>query len=158
MTDPTHSPADDRAALDALATEGLDHFANGDFAQCIAVLERALAIDPNDVAALRTIAMAQFRIGDFVRALEFGERHVKAAPKDVMAMSSLSLFLMKNGRVKDAEDASAKAKVMTWRKQLKDGPQQDTPGLTIVEKPQVVESPPIMPLMPPPPPRPQMPS
>lgn len=143
---PNETP--DRSALEALTKEGLDHFARGDFDAAIRVLERALAIDPNDVPALRTIAMAHFRKEDYVTALAYGERNVAAAPKDVVAMSSLSLFLMKNGRVKDAEDASAKAKLMTWRKQLKEGPQAEIPGLTILEKPAVVESPPIMPMMP----------
>ena len=145
MDDPAPATSEKEAHFRA----GLEHFAHGDLDAALVRLEAALAIDSGYVDALRTIAMTWYRKGDFARALEFGRRHLEADPKDVMAHSSLSLFLMKNGRVKEAEDVAAKAKVLTWKKQLREGP--DARQLNVLDpNPPPAESPPIMPLMPPP--------
>lgn len=122
---------------------GFDAFKDGDLDASIRALERALELDPRHVPSLRTLAMAYYRKEDYVRALATGERHVEIDPKDVVAHSSLSLFLMKNGRIKEAEDVSARAKVMTWKKQLKEGIPQ---GLSVLDSKPVVESPPMMPM------------
>jgi tetratricopeptide (TPR) repeat protein len=125
------------------------HFASGDFEGAITALEALLDDDPAHVAALRTVAMACYHRGEHEKALEYGRRHVAADPKDVMAHSSLSLFLMKNGRIQEAEEVAAKAKILTWKQQLKEGVPGSGAGLAVLDdRPAVVESAPIMPMMP----------
>jgi Tfp pilus assembly protein PilF len=139
MTDNPHPPSPAEADYE----RGFAAFKDGDLDVAIAALRRALELDPNHPPSLRTLAMAYYRKDDFVAALAIGERHVVADPKDVVAHSSLSLFLMKNGRIKDAEEVAAKAKVMAWKKQLKEGVPQ---GLSVIDAKPMVESPPMMPL------------
>ncbi len=137
--------------LELLYDAGFECFARGDLEGAIAALEQVLEKEPGHVPALRTIAMACHRLGQHAEALAYGQRHVDADPNDVMAHSSLSLFLMKLGRVKDAEAVAATAKKMTWKRQIQDAKKgvTETPGLNIVEtaapKP-IFETAPQMPL------------
>jgi tetratricopeptide (TPR) repeat protein len=140
MTDPIAAPS---SPADADYERGFAAFKAADFRAAIVALSRALELDPGHVPSLRTLAMAYFHVDDFAAALAIGERHVAADPKDVVAHSSLSLFLMKNGRIKEAEEVAARAKVMTWKKQLKEGVPQ---GLSVLDARPVIESSPMMPL------------
>ena len=140
MTDPVLPPP---SPADAEYERGFSAFKAADYGAAIEALTRALELDPRHVPSLRTLAMAYFHRDEFARALEIGERHVEADPKDVVAHSSLSLFLMKNGRIKEAEEVAARAKVLAWKKQLKEGVSQ---GLNVIDARPVIESPPMMPL------------
>ncbi len=99
---------------------GFDRFAGGDLDGAIAELDRALAIEPSHREALRTLAMAWFKKGDAARAADLARALVDAAPDDALAWSSLSLFLSRSGRIKEAEDAAAKSKLVTWKRELKE--------------------------------------
>lgn len=133
--------------IDELYREGFRRFKAGEFAGCIEVLEEVLARDPSHVEALRTIGMAWYRREDHPRALAYGERLVAAAPEDAVSHTTVSLFLMKNGRIEEAEAASARAKVLTWKRQLKEGKGAPA-GLDILDGPAPPPtSPPMMPTL-----------
>ncbi len=130
---------------------GFERFARGDLDGAITELDLALAADPKHVDALRTLAMAWLKKGDAARAVELGLRLTRDAPNDVLAWSSLSLFLMKCGKIQEAEDAAAKAKLLTWKQQLKDlkqgAPAAGAGGLTVLTEPKA-PSPPQGPILP----------
>lgn len=126
---------------DDLARDGFDAFARGDFSAAIDATRDALALVPDHVEALRTLGMAHYRREEYADALAIGRRLVAAAPKDVLSYTTLSLFLQKNGRIEEAEEAGAEAKRLTWKKQLKEGIDA-TPGLDVLDAPQ---SAPVMP-------------
>lgn len=126
--------------------QGLERFLAHDYDGAIRVLESALESAPDDVEALRALAMSWFKQGDAARAVVLGERLAEIAPKDIIAWSSLSLFLMKAGRVKDAEDAAAKARTLAWKAQLRGAAPTNAPGLDVLDAPKAAPtSPPIMP-------------
>lgn len=144
--------------------EGFKAFTTGDYAGAIAKFEHALELDPDHRDALRSIAMAQLRQGNAERAVEYAKRLSELEPNDPMSWSSLSLFLMKAGRPKEAEDAGARAKVQTWKVQLKQKPGEAPTGpLQVLEAPSaapggtsapVLPTAPMMPTLKPPPPKP----
>jgi len=134
-------------SADDLYRAGFDAFSRGDFAAAIAEATRALDVDPAHPDALRVLGMAHYRREEYEEALVVGRRLFEAAPKDILSYTTLSLFLQKNGFIEEAEDASAKAKVLTWKKQLREGV-QETPGLNIKDAPAADVSEPMMPGMP----------
>ncbi len=116
------------------------------FDDAIAALERFLESDPSHVEALHTIGMAHYRREEWAEALRYGERLVEVAPTDPLTFTTLSLFLMKNGRIEEAEEAGAKAKVLKWKRELKEGP-GGSAGLDVLDT-AAPTSPPVMPTMP----------
>ena len=46
--------------------------------------------------------------------IEAGLRAVELSPNDQLAWSSLSLFYVRNGQIKEAESAGAKARILSW--------------------------------------------
>ena len=138
----THAQPDDRSRA------GFELFKAGDFAAAVTELTRVVAEAPDDTEVLRTLGMSHYRLEQYDQALEYGRRLVEVAPTDPLSYTTLSLFLQKNGFIKEAEDASAKAKVLTWRKELKEGPQTG-PGLDVVDTTTVSD--PVMPTLSPPP-------
>lgn len=127
---------------------GFEAFRTGDLAACVRHLQAALALSPDDTETLRTLGMAYYRLGEYQPALLLGERLVQVAPSDALSFTTLSLFLQKNGRIKEAEDASAKAKLLTWKKQLKEGSGTDARLNILDTNPLPPTSPPMMPTMP----------
>lgn len=107
---------------------GFQAYTTGDYAGAIAGFERALAIDPDHRESLRSIAMAWIKQGDPQRAVPYATRLAEVEPNDAMSWTGLSLVLMRAGRPKEAEDAAAKAKVQTWKVQLKQKPSDAAPA------------------------------
>ncbi|MFG0319427.1 MAG: tetratricopeptide repeat protein [Planctomycetota bacterium JB042] len=116
------------------------------FEDAIESLERFLEREPEHVEALHTIGMAHYRREEWADALRYGERLVDVAPTDPLSFTTLSLFLMKNGRIEEAEEAGAKAKVLKWKRELKEGP-GGSAGLDVLDA-APPSSPPVMPTMP----------
>ena len=129
--------------------DGFKSFTTGDYAAAIAAFEETLKLDPQHHEALHSIAMAWLKRGDASKAVEYAQRLAELAPNDPMSWTSLSLFLMKAGRPKEAEDAAAKGKLRTWKAQLKEGPAAPSPGgLNVLDAPTNAPAAPTMPQMP----------
>lgn len=133
------------ADADSLYRDGFEAFRRGDFEGAVEILSRAVDRDAKHADALRTLGMAYFRLERFAEALATGRRLVEAAPDEILSYTTLSLFLQKMGHIEEAEAAAARARLLTWKKQLREGG-EDAPGLEILDA--APESPPIMPLMP----------
>jgi Flp pilus assembly protein TadD len=58
--------------------------------------------------------MALMKLGRFPEAIEAGQKAVELRPNDQIGWTSLSLFYNRNGNIKEAEAAGAKAKVLSW--------------------------------------------
>jgi Flp pilus assembly protein TadD len=54
------------------------------------------------------------KLGCFPEAVEAGKKAVELRPNDQIGWTSLSLFYNRNGNIKEAEAAGAKAKVLSW--------------------------------------------
>jgi tetratricopeptide (TPR) repeat protein len=80
--------------------------------------DRCLAIDPNYVDALLGKAMVHLGRKQFDEAIALGHRIVELTPDDVLAHTNLSVFYQRAGRIPEAEEAAAKAKVLDWKKTI----------------------------------------
>ncbi len=109
------------AGKEELYDEGLDLAFDEDYPGAIAKYAAALEIDPGYVDALHALAMAQAESGDLDAAIETGKKLCEIAPDDILAHTSLSTFYMNKNMIPEAEAESAKARMLDWKRQLKEG-------------------------------------
>lgn len=104
---------------DTLLDLALDHMAAGAPASAIPHLQRALVIDPHHTAATHALIRALEDSGSLTDALALTRSRIAADPDDVLAHTRLSILLQKSGDIPAAEAASAHAKILSWKLQLR---------------------------------------
>jgi tetratricopeptide (TPR) repeat protein len=109
---------------DELYDRAIDLFGEGKLEEAVQVYEAALAIDPEFVDAWHGLAMAYSELGQHERAIEAGERLCQLAPEDTLAHTSLSRFYQAAGKVPEAEAEGAKARMLDWKRQLKEAKEE----------------------------------
>lgn len=105
--------------IEELFYEGSDLHGEGKHEEAMDRFERCLAIDPNYVDALLGKAMVHLGRKQFDEAIALGKRIVELTPDDVLAHTNLSVFYQRAGRIPEAEEAAAKAKVLDWKSTIK---------------------------------------
>jgi tetratricopeptide (TPR) repeat protein len=98
----------------------IDLFGDGKLEEAIARYREALAIDPDYVDAWHGIAMAYNELGRHQDAIAAGKRLCELTPDDILAHTSLSRFYQAAGMVPEAEAEGARARVLDWKRQLKE--------------------------------------
>src|SRR5258706_9590202 len=104
--------------MDELFYEGSGVHGEGKHGQAMACFERCLRINPDHLDALLGKAMVHLGKGQFDEAIACGKRIVELAPDDVLAHTNLSVFYQRAGRIAEAEESAAKAKVLDWKRQI----------------------------------------
>lgn len=105
---------------DELYDKGIDLFSEGHYDEAIDAYRQALEVDPNFVDALHGLAMAQAEKGDVKGAIESAHRIIELTPEDPLGYTSLSMFYQRNGQIQEAESASAQARMLEWKRELKE--------------------------------------
>jgi len=100
--------------------QGMELFAQDKLDDAIAAYLRALDEDPNYADALHALAMTYAHLEKIDQAIEVGERLIEVAPEDELAHTSLSIFYQQKGRIADAEHVAAKARTLSWKRELKE--------------------------------------
>lgn len=108
--------------------KGLKLFGEQKHLAAIEEYKAALAIDPDWTEGLHGLAMAQMHAGDLDGAIESGLKIVELDKEDAFAHTSLSMFYMRKGMVDEAEKEAAKARMISWKEQLKTDPNAPPPG------------------------------
>jgi tetratricopeptide (TPR) repeat protein len=103
-----------------LYDQAIDHFADGQLEQAIESYRAALAIDPDYVDAWHGLAMAYNDAQRYDEAIEAGKRLCELTPDDILAHTSLSRFYQAANRIAEAEAEGAKARMLDWKRQLKE--------------------------------------
>ncbi len=98
----------------------VDLFGDGKPEEAVVKYREALALDPAYVDAWHGLAMAYSEMGRHDDAIEAGRKLCELAPDDVLAHTSLSRFYQAAGRVPEAEAEAAKARMLDWKRQLKE--------------------------------------
>ncbi len=106
----------------AARTLALQAFVQGRFDDAITAFGQALAEDAADREALRGLAMAHGQKGDSEGAVRWATRLTEVAPQETLSWATLSMLLQKQGKIKEAEDAQAKARTLSWKDQLNKPP------------------------------------
>jgi tetratricopeptide (TPR) repeat protein len=104
--------------IEELFYEGSDLHGEGKHDEAMDRFDRCLAIDPNYVDALLGKAMVHLGRKEFDEAIAIGKRIVELTPDDVLAHTNLSVFYQRAGRIAEAEEAAAKAKVLDWKRTI----------------------------------------
>jgi len=98
----------------------VDLFGDGKLAEAVACYHEALALDPAYVDAWHGLAMVYSEMGEHMKAIEAGKKLCELSPDDVLAHTSLSRFYQAAGMVPEAEAEGAKARMLDWKRQLKE--------------------------------------
>lgn len=107
---------------------GLKHFGEDRYDEAIAEYELALKASPDWEDALHALAMAYMGAGKFDEAIATGKRILELNPEDAFAHTSLSMFYQRKGMIDEAEAESAKARMVSWKQELKKNPDAPPPG------------------------------
>lgn len=105
--------------------QGMEHFAQGQLDEAAAAYRRALEEDSNYTDALHALAMTYAHQEKLDEAIEIGKRLIEVAPDDELAYTSLSIFYQQKGMIAEAEQIGAKARTLSWRRELKEGKPPD---------------------------------
>ena len=99
---------------------GIDFFGEGKLDEAIAEYERAIALDPKFADALHGLAQAYYAKEDFDRTIEAARRILEIEPEDILAWTTVSRAYQRKGMVPEAEEAGNKARVLGWKKELRE--------------------------------------
>jgi tetratricopeptide (TPR) repeat protein len=106
---------------DELFDRAVDLVADGDLAAAVAAYEEALALDPAFADAWQGLALAASQLGQHERAIEAAKKLVELAPDETLAHTTLSRIYQAAGMIPEAEAVAAKARILDWKRQLKEG-------------------------------------
>jgi len=88
--------------------------AMGEMEEAAGHYREATRLDPILADAWQSLGMALVKLEKLDEAVVVLQKLVQLKPKDQLAYSSLSLALGRAGKIKEAEEAAAKAKVAGW--------------------------------------------
>jgi tetratricopeptide (TPR) repeat protein len=104
---------------------GIDFFGDGKLDQAIAEYNRALELEPKFADALHGLAQAYHAKEDFDRTIESARRIIELDPDDILAWTTISRAYQRKGMVPEAEEAGNKARILGWKKQLREQKSKD---------------------------------
>ena len=104
--------------VEELFYEGADLQGEGRYDEAMACFEKCLALDPEYADALLGMAMVFVAREQFDEAIAVGLRLAELQPDDPLVYTNLSRFYQRAGRIAEAEEAAAKARMLDWKRQL----------------------------------------
>ena len=104
--------------------KALDLFAEGKNEQAIEEYQQCLALDPTHTEALHGLARAYQQLNRLDESLAVCRRLVELDAEDPLAFTALSIALHKNGMIAEAETAANQARILGWKKQLREQKQR----------------------------------
>ena len=107
---------------------GLKLFGENKHTEAIAAYKLALEVSPDWEDALHALAMAYMSAGLLDDAVTTGKHILELNPEDAFAHTSLSMFYQRKGMIDEAEAESAKARMVSWKQELKANPNAPPPG------------------------------
>lgn len=108
--------------------EGLALFGEERHEEAIAKYEESLQVDPAWTEPMHGKAMALMQLERYDEAIELGLKIVELDPDDAFAHTSLSIFYQRKGLIDEAEAEGAKARMISWKEELKSNPDARPPG------------------------------
>jgi superkiller protein 3 len=117
-----------------LADSAIEHYKDGlrlygeqKFADAETAYRSALELRPDWTDCLQALGMAQMNGGRLDEALVTLTKVTELSPEDPLAFTSLSMCLQRKDRIEDAEKAQAKARMLSWKQELKTNPDAPPP-------------------------------
>ena len=100
--------------LDALFDDANGDLAIGELESAAVKYRQCVEQDAAFVEGWHALGMALMKTGRHEEAIQAGLKCVDLRPNDQLAWSSLSLFYVRNGNIKEAEAAGARARILSW--------------------------------------------
>lgn len=113
--------------IQSVVDEATFDYTMGEHDSAIAKLTRALDAEPESFEAWHALAEINFNLRRFDEALVAAERALVLRPDDLFINTTLSRVWMEKGDKATAEKYGAKAKILSWKDQLKNP--EDQQGL-----------------------------
>lgn len=99
----------------------LDLVADGEAERAVNEYRSALSADPDFTEAMHGLARVLQGLGRLDEAIATAQRIAELDPDDVLAHTSLSVLYQMKGMIPEAEAEGNKARVLSWKQQLKKG-------------------------------------
>ena len=117
-----------------LYKDGMRLYGEGKHDEAIAAFRGALEADPDFTDAMQALAMAQMNAGALEDARVTAEALCERTPEDPLAFTSLSMIYQRLDRIDDAETAQNKARLNSWKQEIKENPDAPPPtGINVVQ-------------------------
>ncbi len=107
--------------------EGMSLYGQALNAEAIEAFGKALELKPDWSDCLQALGMAQMNSGQLKDALTTLTRVTELASEDPLAFTSLSMCWMRLENIDEAEKAQAKARMLSWKQELKSNPDAQRP-------------------------------
>jgi tetratricopeptide (TPR) repeat protein len=111
-----------------LYLEGMQAYGKAHHEDALVKFEAALELSPDWTDALHGKAMALKQLERYDDAIVVGQRIVELDENDAFAHTSLSIFYQLKGMIEEAEKEGAKARMLSWKEELKKNPNARPPG------------------------------
>ena len=105
----------------------IDSFSDGNIEAAVESYRKAIALDSTYTDAMHGLSRALQDLGRFDEAIDVSKRIAEVDPEDVLAYTSLSILYQHKGLVPEAEEWSTKAKLLGWKKELKEKKEANHP-------------------------------
>jgi tetratricopeptide (TPR) repeat protein len=104
-----------------LYDQAVDLIAEGNADEAVNRYREAIALDADFADAWQGIALALNDLGRHAEAIDAAKRLCELTPDDVLAHTTLSRMYQAANMIPEAEAAGAQARVLDWKRQLKEG-------------------------------------
>ncbi len=104
-----------------LYDQAVDCVAEGKLAEAVAKYQAAVALDPSFADAWEGLSMALADQEQWDAAINAAKKVVELTPNEQLGYTNVSRIYQRAGNVPDAEAWAAKARVLDWKQQLKEG-------------------------------------
>ncbi len=104
-----------------LFDRAVDLVAEGKLEDAVATYEEAIALDAEFADAWQGLALALNDLGRHDGAIEAAKKLCELTPDDVLAHTTLSRLYQAAGMIAEAEAEGGKARILDWKRQLKEG-------------------------------------
>lgn len=98
----------------------VESLADGDLAAAIRGFRASLEVDPAFADAAHGLIHALKDAARFDEAVIVAQQLIATDPDDVLAHTSLSILYQHQGKIPEAEAESTRAKLLGWKKQLRE--------------------------------------
>lgn len=108
-------------SAEELYDRAVDCVAAGDLDAAITHYRAAIALDPDYADAWEGLSMALADKELWDEAIAAAQKAVELAPEEELAYTNLSRIYQRAGKIAEAEAWAAKARVLDWKRQLREG-------------------------------------
>lgn len=109
------------ASKEDLFDQAVDCVADGKPEEAVAAYRAAIDLDSTYADAWQGLALVLNDLARYDEAIAAGLKFCELEPEEALSHTTLSRIYMSAGKVPEAEAAGGKARLLDWKRQLKEG-------------------------------------